>query len=121
MEVGKDPRYLEYFRLFQEEKFFEAHEVLEALWRETKGKERDFYHGLIQLAALLVHYQKGNLTGARELFKSASVYLRPYLPNYGDVSINKILTDFEKFLEIWSQNPKTPQLAKPHLPKIVPS
>ena len=36
---GMDPRYLEFFELFNREEFFEAHEVLEGLWRETEGEK----------------------------------------------------------------------------------
>ena len=113
-----DPRYLEYFRLYREEKFFEAHEVLEGLWRETRGPERDFYQGLIQLAALLVHYQKGNLKGAQELFKSASGYLHPYLPHHQEVDLKQVLADFDQFLKAWSKHPKEPQAVKKLLPRL---
>lgn len=116
--MTNDARYLEYFHLFKEEKFFEAHEILENLWRETKGEDREFYHGLIQLAAALVHFQKANLKGTKELFRTASRYLQPYLPRYGGVHLSKVLKDFEAFLKVWSQSPGEPQLAKRYLPKI---
>ena len=124
-----DPRYLQYFTLFNQEKFFEAHEVLEALWLETKGGERNFYQGLIQLAASLVHFhmrrsrsaaslQKGNLTGARELFRTASAYLKPYLPQHEGVDLARTLRDFRVFLDAWSGHPDRPSLAKPLLPRL---
>ncbi len=116
--MTEDLRYLYYFKSFQEEKFFEAHEILEGLWRETAGEKREFYHGLIQLAAALVHFQKGNLKGAKELFRTASGYFKPYLPEYEGVALSSIVGDFEKFLEIWSQHPDQPELAKPFLPKV---
>ena len=114
----RDPRYLRYFELFREEKFFEAHEVLEALWRETKGAKRDFYQGLIQLAAALVHYQKGNLTGAKELFKTASRYLEPYGRIEEGVRLDPILKEYTQFLEIWSRHPDKPELARTFLPRV---
>lgn len=116
MALSHDPRYLEYFRLFREEKFFEAHEILENLWRETKGEDREFYHGLIQLAAALVHFQKANLKGAKELFRTASHYLEPYLPKYGGVDLSRTLADFKRFLNIWSDHPNEPQFVKKYLP-----
>jgi hypothetical protein len=119
MTAFYDSRYVEYFRLFQEEKYFEAHEVLEGLWRETKDKKRDFYHGLIQLAAALVHFQKGNLHGAKELFRTASRYLKPYLPRYEGVFLSKVLKDYEAFLEVWSQAPQEGRLAREFLPRVV--
>ena len=112
----EDIRYRKFFSLWAEGKFFEAHEILESLWRGTKGEEREFYHGLIQLAASLVHFQKGNLAGAQALFRTASQYLKPYLPNYRGVPLAKVLKDFQQFLEIVSKNPGQPSFAKEKLP-----
>ncbi len=118
MALTLDPRYLQYFELYRQEKFFEAHEVLEGLWRETKGETRDFYHGLIQLAAALVHFQKGNLPGAKELFRTASGYLKPYLPSYEGVALSQVSKEFETFLEVWSKNAEKPLLAREFLPRV---
>ena len=112
-----DGRYCEYFNLLQKEKFFEAHEALESLWLETKGPERNFYQGLIQLAALLVHFQRNNLTGAQELFKSASRYLADYPGEHQGVSIGAVLNAFSKFLNAWST--QSASLAEKHLPPII--
>ena len=117
--MTQDSRYLEFFRLFAREKFFEAHEILEGLWRETKDKDRDFYQGLIQLAALLVHFQRGNLAGAKELFRTASQYLEPYLPDYQGVAVREVLKDFRNFLGVWSQHLDDPSLVKNRLPKVI--
>ena len=116
--MTQDLRYLEYFRLFQEEKFFEAHEVLEGLWRETKGGPQDFYQGLIQLAAALVHFQKGNPAGAKELLRTSSDYLKPYEPCFLGVELSRVLKDFRKFLEVWSEHPDNPLFAKKYLPRV---
>ena len=44
--------------VFNEEKFWIAHEILESVWKESKGQERDLVGGLILVCAGLVHYQK---------------------------------------------------------------
>jgi hypothetical protein len=44
--------------LFNQERFWEAHELLEEIWHPAKGVERDTIQGLILTAAALVHYQK---------------------------------------------------------------
>ena len=72
----KDKRFHEFVRLFNERSFFEAHEVLESLWRETPGRERFFYQGLIQIAAALVHLQRGNDAGCRALLLKAAGHLK---------------------------------------------
>ena len=45
-------------RLFNEHRFWEVHEVLEGLWKELSGPEKDLVQGLILVAAALVHVQK---------------------------------------------------------------
>lgn len=43
---------------FNEERFWEAHEVLEGVWKRCYEGERDLVQGIILIAAALVHYQK---------------------------------------------------------------
>ncbi len=45
-------------RLFNQERFWECHEVLEQIWHPSKAIERDIIQGLILTAAALVHAQK---------------------------------------------------------------
>jgi hypothetical protein len=85
--------------LFNQERFWEAHEVLEEIWHPAKGDDRDIIQGLILTAAALVHFQKNEKVvcisilgrareklGARDHFKSVDIArLR--------VRIEKILKD----------------------------
>jgi len=45
--------------LFNGERFWEAHEVLESLWRVAQGEEKRVLQGLILVCAAFVHLQKG--------------------------------------------------------------
>lgn len=57
---GWDVRYAAYFHHFNREDYYEAHDVLEALWLEQGREARAaaFYQGLIQLAGAFVHMRK---------------------------------------------------------------
>ena len=44
--------------LFNEYRFWEVHEVLEGLWKNCRGTEKELVQGLIIAAAALVHVQK---------------------------------------------------------------
>lgn len=101
-----EPRLREFIGLFNEEKFFEAHEVLELLWRETRNSDRDFYQGLIQLAAALVHIQKSTLPGAEDLYAKASKHLSKYLPYHCDLDCGKILADVRNAIDSKTGFPK---------------
>jgi predicted metal-dependent hydrolase len=68
--------------LFNEEYFFEAHEVLEGVWREERGEPRLFLQGLIQLCAGFHHFQNGNLAGAITLLQRGADKMRRYPSTY---------------------------------------
>lgn len=55
---GEEETLREGINLFNQERFWEAHEVLEEIWHPAIGVERDVIQGLILTAAALVHYQK---------------------------------------------------------------
>jgi uncharacterized protein len=44
--------------LFGEQRYWEAHEALEQLWRERQGDEKGWVQALIIAAAALVHHQR---------------------------------------------------------------
>ncbi|MEK9139339.1 MAG: DUF309 domain-containing protein [Bacteroidota bacterium] len=44
---------------FNSQRFFEAHDTWEELWRETTGPQRLFYQGLIQTAVGFYHIREG--------------------------------------------------------------
>ena len=94
------PSYLEFIHLFNERLFFEAHEVLEGLWRVEKGRRRDFFQGLIQLAAFFVHLENNNLPGAERLLVTASAYLKPYGLQYLGVRIDRVLEQTQNTLAL---------------------
>ena len=78
---GLDP-IQEGIRLFNEEYFFEAHEVLEEVWRQEHGEPRLFLQGLIQVCAAYHHFQNGNLVGAITLLQRGADKMRRYPPQY---------------------------------------
>ena len=93
------PEYVSFFQLFNQAKYFEAHEVLEDLWRKEKGENRRFYQGLIQIAAALVHLQRGNKTGALNLYQKARTHLECYPSFYLGVNVSMILQDVPHAIE----------------------
>jgi predicted metal-dependent hydrolase len=54
---------------------FNAHEVLEAAWKNGPDAERMLWQGLAQLAVGITHVQRGNVKGAVSLLHSASARL----------------------------------------------
>ena len=50
--------YEQFFSLFDAGDYFEAHDVLEHLWRECRDANAIFYKGLIQIAGGFVHLRR---------------------------------------------------------------
>src|SRR5436305_5281154 len=74
-----DAHYLGYFECFNQQLFYEAHDVLEELWLAQRRQPNDlFYKGLIQLAGAFVHLQKNRLGPAAALFRLARANLIQY-------------------------------------------
>ncbi|MBI4395125.1 MAG: DUF309 domain-containing protein [Candidatus Omnitrophica bacterium] len=90
-----DERFKKGIELFNEEAFFECHEVIEGLWLETQDECKNLYKGVIQAAVALHHLRQGNLSGAKELFKTSSGYLGPYAPEALGLNVEKLLKDMK--------------------------
>jgi predicted metal-dependent hydrolase len=87
-----DAHYLSYFDCFNRQLFFEAHEVLEALWLPQRhGPDGNFYKGLIQLAGAFVHLQKERPGPAVALFKLAEKNLAAYPEHHHGLAVPNVL------------------------------
>jgi hypothetical protein len=73
-------------RLFNQQAFFECHEVLEDLWRPTRGARRLFLQGVIHLAVGFYHHQKANPHGAERQLSKGLKKLAGYLPEFDGVN-----------------------------------
>jgi DUF309 family protein family protein len=58
-------------RLFNQRRYFDAHEVWEDVWRELKGEQKRRLQGLIQVAVALHHFTQQNARGAASLLARA--------------------------------------------------
>src|SRR5712692_5338504 len=57
-KVATHPCYCAFFRCWNEQRYYEAHDVLEQLWLNIESPDADFFKGLIQAAGAFVHLQK---------------------------------------------------------------
>jgi hypothetical protein len=56
----------------------EAHEVLEASWKQAPAAERELWRGLAQVAVGLTHAQRGNARGAVALLRRGAERVSGY-------------------------------------------
>ncbi|GAB6936290.1 hypothetical protein JCM14720_22110 [Calditerricola yamamurae] len=93
---GYPVQYREFFARYARGEYWEAHEVLEELWQTER--HNDFYHGLIQVAAIMHQAQRGKVGGMRKLAASALRYLSPYRPQHMGVDVDRVVAWLEDLL-----------------------
>ena len=70
--------------------YFDAHEILEEVWRAATGPERQFLQGLIQVAVALHHHSTGNVEGASSVIGRAARNLAPYSDIFGNIDLKAL-------------------------------
>src|SRR5579875_1544098 len=65
-------------QLIDQDRAFQAHEVLEASWKSAPASERDLWQGLAQVAVGLTHAQRGNARGAAALLRRGAERITGY-------------------------------------------
>lgn len=89
--------------LFNNEKYWRTHEVLEGTWKHTQGDEKVLLNGIILVAAALVHYQKGELEICISIMKRALSKLNNSYGKYLDIDIDSLkneITDIVKSIKV---------------------
>ncbi len=78
---------------FNAGEFFEQHETLELLWRDTASPVRDLYHGILQVGVGFHHWRNGNYHGASVLLEEGIARLVPFLPACQGVGVERLVKD----------------------------
>ncbi len=99
MRVVPAERVAHGIRLFNERKFFECHEVLEAEWTPERGPRRIFLQSLIHVAVAFYHEERGNPAGALRQLRKGTRKLAHYLPEHEGIDTARLLREAMAALE----------------------
>lgn len=127
-EIASHPYYRAFFRCWNEQRYYEAHDVLEQVWLHDPITPEDaqYFKGLIQAAGAFVHLQKhyehpthpkhGKRLGpAVRLFRLAEKNLARFGPARHDLDLDRlreVLTSYRSAVEAGGgKNPWTPETA----------
>jgi uncharacterized protein len=89
---------------FNQREFYACHDTLEAIWMDAFHPDKAFYQGLLQVAVGLYHFENHNWHGATIMLGEAIGRLRYYLPTYGTVEVQQILTESATLLATLQQS-----------------
>lgn len=104
--------YLRGIDLFNDAEFFDAHEVLEDVWRAAPPEEKKFLQGLIQVAVAFHHYSTGNRVGMRSLLERAMKNLAGYPQNFGGIQLALLLESLAQWRDAMNNNGSLPSLPR---------
>ncbi len=105
-------------RLFNRQKFFEAHEALEAVWLKSEGEEKTFLHGLIQVAAAFHHSQRRNRAGARSLLEKGWKKLEHFGDTRNGIDVAGLRRQLQPWRNYLSSGTGDEPVSPPPLPQI---
>ncbi len=89
------PQAAEGLRLFNAGKYFEAHEALEEAWNEEKGKVRELYRGILQIAVIYLHITRKNYNGAVKVYDRSQKWLKDWPAVCRGVNVDRLRRDAE--------------------------
>lgn len=99
--------------LFNRGEFFEAHEVLEDVWRGAPKEQKRFLQGVVQLAVAFHHYSTGNLVGMRSVMERGIKNMAGQAEGYCGIRLAPLL----RSLAAWQEALETGR-SLPPLPRI---
>jgi predicted metal-dependent hydrolase len=126
-DVANHPFYRAFFRCWNEQRYYEAHDVLEQLWLNSDTDDGNFFKGLIQAAGAFVHLQKNfehpthvkhsrRLRPAVKLFELAEKNLSIFGPRHHALDVSGLVDLLRKTREKitdsdFKSNPWSPRSA----------
>jgi len=126
-DVETNPYYLGFFHCWNEQRYYEAHDVLEQLWLNAKAPDADFFKGLIQAAGAFVHLQKRfehpshakhsrRLPPAVRLFRLAQRNLASFAPWHHGLNVAALCQLLSRYADEivasdYTINPWSPEIA----------
>jgi hypothetical protein len=100
--------------LFNQGHFWHAHEAWEDAWKAaTDPQIRLFYKGIIQTAAALVHWQKGNPKGLHLNWAKARAKLMQLPSAFMGLDLHQLISSMDQFEQVEGIGLAPPQLILP--------
>jgi predicted metal-dependent hydrolase len=106
--------------LFDEGRFFEAHEFFEYVWKadEVDDRDRIFWKGVTQVAVGCCHAQRGNSRGALALLERAAGHLRRFPSSHGGIDTTALASVARSIADQVRQRGASASLDFPKFPTV---
>ena len=99
------PSFSQCLQQLNSQRYFEAHESLEAIWVEAAYPMKLFYYSLIKAAVGLLQIDRQNASAAATQLTSALRHLAPFTPSFMGVQTDSLHLQLKERVEMF-QNGK---------------
>ncbi len=99
-EVPLHPKAIQGMEFFNRGHYFEAHEALEAAWREEPGRVRDLYRGILQVGVVYLHITNQNYPGAIKVYQRCQKWLQPWPETCRGIEVGQLRQDLEAAVQV---------------------
>ena len=129
-DIAKHPFYRTFFQCWNQQRYYDAHDVLEQLWLNSDTNNDQFFKGLIQAAGAFVHLQKHfehpthakhsrRLQPAVRLFRLAERNLSIFAPKHHGLDVAAVCELLRSYADqIVASNYKTNPWSPDTAPKL---
>jgi len=98
--------------LFNRGEFFEAHEVLEDVWRAAPASEKKFLQGVVQIAVAFHHHSTGNHRGMRSVLERAIRNLGEDAGRFAAIDLERLRASLHRWREAMDKHEPSPPLPR---------
>jgi hypothetical protein len=92
--------FVESIRLFNAGKYYECHEVLEAIWKDERDPIRYLYQGILQIGVGLHHLRNHNYRGATLLLRDGIDKTSRFTPTCLGVDTTALCAEAQSCLDL---------------------
>ena len=81
--------------LFNQGRYFEAHEELELAWKQEPDDVRRLYQGILEAGVTYLHIRRGNYRGALKVYERSMRWLRPWPNTCRGIEVGRLRLDLD--------------------------
>ena len=105
--------------LFNNQKWYEAHDAFEDIWNTLNGDERQIIQGILQVSVSQYHLSKGNLNGATILLGEGLGRIKNRTNTNLGIDLKTFCKCLEELLRKLQQKEELNEFDKPYLIKQI--
>ena len=86
-------------KLYNEGKYFVAHESLEDAWHAEPDPDRRLYQGMLQAGIAFMHARNGYAKGVFSMYERCQVWLAPWPDHCRTIDVGKLRADVQALVD----------------------